>query len=344
LGSEETYPDKQIEALSNHPFTIIGLSDREKFHTGMLAHTLRTLFLTNEAAARELLKKLWGNSAADEGLEKPANIEIKVEHQSIDLVVLVDDKIVLFAEMKFKTTLSKGQLDKYQKKFPEAKGVLLGLFPERREFENKIPSLVFPSIVSSFFAQDANSEWLSGDEDEIILIRMWVKYLRHLSELTCWFTQQGCGAILDTAKFGEDLKKLKLRGIFERCRFDLIAKAVKKMGCGIQPEKSNTHGRALLTYRTDGGKGFPFGLQWQAGSLKLFVTDKSYEKNSPTKARDAFLHCLAIKFCDEFSQCKWKMNRQGKFRSVTVERWDVFDDIGEHSKGLLKRINFLEGR
>lgn len=100
MNNEHQAITDAFEKLQKHPYTVISLSDREKFHTGMLAFMINKLDQTSKVI---VIEQLWGVALQkDEG-----EITAEVEWQSIDLIVQQNKKIVLWAEAKFKTTLSR---------------------------------------------------------------------------------------------------------------------------------------------------------------------------------------------------------------------------------------------
>ena len=107
--------DKIAEAfdgINDHPYTLISLSDREKFHTGMLAYVINHL---DPEIQVTLIEKLWGEILS----KNDGKITAEVEQNSIDLIVKQNGEVAAWAEAKFKTTLSAGQLEKYRDKLPE---------------------------------------------------------------------------------------------------------------------------------------------------------------------------------------------------------------------------------
>ena len=117
---------KAFENLIDHPFTIIQMSDREKFHTGLLQYALKEY--------PQLYKLIF---------DIDGEFKSELEFKSIDLYIYESStnkkKPYVLVESKFKTGLhfSKTkngevkQIQKYADKYKSAsKGYLISLFPE----------------------------------------------------------------------------------------------------------------------------------------------------------------------------------------------------------------------
>ena len=92
-------------------------------------------------------------------------------------------------------------------------------------------------------------------------------------------------------KIKNDLNNIKLKGIFERYRLNLIKKSIEDElsidlkdklieGAEIwkkpEPEKNyiiigNTHGNASISFVLKTERKNSYGIQWQAGSVKIFI-------------------------------------------------------------------------
>jgi hypothetical protein len=332
-----------VTRLLEHPFTIIGLSDREKFHTGLLAHTLRSFLRIDRDLGIELISKLWGTDNSLAELQNAEKIEVFVEEKSVDLGIRTEKEVILFAEMKLKTRLADHQLREYRAKYPRAVGVVLGLLREPTG-QSDISSRPFPRIVSQLLEVKPFAKYLSeADADSVILIRMWREYLMSLSDLAVQFEMAALAELMDPNKLEEMLRSLKLKGIFESYRYRLIRSKLERLKTSAAIREFNTNGNAGLHMFYSGG--LPFGLQWQAGSLKLFVEDPTYKKGRVSKRRDELLQNLTREFCREFGLNQLeKLNRNGKFRSASVERWNIFENCEERANLLNERLRFLDAR
>ena len=274
-----------FEGLQNHPFTDIQLSDKEKFHTGMLK------LLLDVFKSLELEHGLWEVNSKDY-----SNFEYVLEKNSIDLYAKEGGEETI-VESKFKSGLhlSKvngervSQLAKYVKSRPEAKnGVVVSLFPEPErdlQVEEWLLKLKVESEIKEFkniqFTESVHTrldELLSllesdknfkgkiepKDAEKISLLKLWNSYLCHLKKLVDYFEEHGedlCG-IDQPDIFKVNLERIKLKGIFERQR---MIQVQKKVNDSIENEEislleslkkendhgsigiiDNTHGNALI--------------------------------------------------------------------------------------------------
>jgi len=329
-----------ISRLKEHPFTLIGLADREKFHTGLLAHALRCSIDRDRGSAIDIVSELWGDHIAASQLQRAQKIEVFVEEGSVDLGIRVDGDVAYFAEMKLKTGLADHQLKKYKHKHPDACGVVLGLFSEETGHED-IASRKFPDIISSSFKMPPISDELDeAKQDSLILLRMWKDYLSALANVSGQFEKAGLGPIEGAERLKEDLRTLKLKGVFEAFRYRLILAEVQKRNCPGSAEIFNTHGNAGIHFKFD--RDMPFGLQWQAGALKLFVEDPRFKNGVSSDLRDARLEQLAEKYVSHFGLAKRiLLGRPGKFRSVTVDRWSIFEPCKERIEKIVDGLVYL---
>jgi len=355
-----------ITRLKDHPFTLIGLSDREKFHTGLLAHLLRRLSERDPEQFTRLIGLLWSGARAGEAFKCINNaiaakadqrITVTVEEKYLDLAIKVDARVTLLAEMKLKTTLSKDQLKNIETKWRGEAKTLLGLFPEKVSKTSGFGRARFAYSISEFFDGVPIGSALFVDADEAALFRMWSDYLRNLDKVSSWFTRFDGKAVPNSKSFEEDLRALRLKGIFQWHRLEWIRRKFDDKRITIK--HFNTNGGAGLDfYVGKSAGGFCKGLQWQWKSLKLFLIDENFPKHSGE--RDTALEKLATEFINEFglerpnsqsqsgSNAKTaaspNLNRNGKFRSVTVENWDIFGNLAPCQGKLMNYLNFLSKR
>lgn len=412
--------DTAFNAIEKHPFTIISLADREKFHTGMIA------FLLNEIDASsqlKLIKKLWGEENCD-ALKISAASKLKcfVEQDSIDLVIKDQEneknEIKLWAEMKFKTTLSEGQIDKYKEKTPDdSVGALFALLtdvdniPELQGKDGKqrpFNEIAFHEAILDFNNDNPLVNFISNkvedrQRDKIALVRLWLEYLGFIKKLTDFTKDAGLNPI--EGGFANKLHKIKLKGIFEHYRYSLFRKELENLIKTNEDRKTiekfkinqfNSHGNSGIEYvihpypdiideNKDNSKKtklptrdyhMSFGLQWQAKSLKLFVTmakvreytNDRLERYAPLERenisnnRDKKLGILYHKFAGEqwVNEGSKRNNSEGSlFKSYTIEKWDIFEpklragdpnagkdglvSLTELAASLWKRLPFLAG-
>ena len=332
--------EKAFEALKQHPFTLISLADREKFHTGMLAFTINQLA---SEARLVLLRSMWGEKACDSLTgDETEKLRAFVEQNSIDLVVKVGREVKLWAEMKFKTTLSKSQIEDYRNLHPSAKGALFALFTGVETIPADFMEICFHEKVLGM-----KTSILDGvaDPDSKTLIRLWIKYLSEIQSFTRYVVDTDGNPILEE-KFSENLSTIKLKGIFEHYRHSVFKKSLETWWKGDTTRSAipkvnqfNTHGNAAIEHTvfpfsqdpegeigseaTD-GKHLSYGLQWQGGSLKLFVVSKDREGDIDRNKKLEKLH-------EVFHEKKWvhvklrKSLKEVEFRSHTIENWDIFN-------------------
>ena len=351
-----------FDKLQKHPYTLISLSDREKFHTGMLAFVINKLDQTSKIF---IIKQLWGVELPQEDGEVTAD----VEWQSIDLIVRQNKKIVLWAEAKFKTTLGREQIAKYEEKLPrqskDAKGVLFALFTEVDLASGGIDEVAFHNVIIEH--QKFILSHIKGDCE--VLVRLWVQYLEPIQVLTRYIKEIGVNSVSWTGNihgsFSDNLYRIKLKGIFEHYRHSVFRENVEGLikerindSVGLLiPNQFNSHGNSGIEYvvypfdnQTNGDRKLHpdnanghmrYGLQWQAGSLKLSIDvakenfytarwakSKKLKLADVRSTRDAKLLALYGKFL----ALNWADKRLGrnnksgtKFKSYTIAKWDIFN-------------------
>ena len=333
--------------LRNHPYTLLHLSDREKFHTGFLAFCLKRYkptFFYSMFGRRDPLPDLL----------------VDVEYQSMDIVVREskDPKIYLAAaEVKLKTDLHDDQVRKYRKKIGKhAVARVIGLFPPTEANEQELKQRGFPYEGLTEKIPGWVEEQIRGESDPEIkcIFTLWVGYLRDLGVLRSYFVEKG------TESIGQDivdaLDDIKLKGIFERYRHGLITSQLQdlrfreelgKDGEGKGPlDIGNSHGNGILDLYTiprpkKKGEGVQMGLQWQAGQLKLFVHHKK-----DSESRNKLLKGIAEKIKSSGKlDFEVKPNKEGRFRSVTLidKGWDILkDDISDKHQTLREVYEMLD--
>jgi hypothetical protein len=336
------------DALRNHPYTLLSLSDREKFHTGFIAYCLRRYRPT-------LFKRLFDSN------EYPETID--VEQDSIDLVVKgAKGRYLGIAEVKLKTDLHDEQLDKYNGKVlanlknlkikNDAVGrIVIGLFSPVDERQLNEASFTFVDLTETL--RGLIVEELLKEQDSVIrtLIGLWTGYLEGLDSLKSYFIQTGTGSI--NGEVPGMLETIRLRGIFERYRHRLVADNLRNSAPDLVDldkegggpiDISNSHGNGILDMYVLPRKGkVQFGLQWQAGTLKLFI---HHQKESPRRNE------LLLSIAEEIVKSgvvpeipNPTLNRKGVFRSVTIGEvgWNVLsDDISNSHCKLIEIFRRLQ--
>jgi hypothetical protein len=337
-----------IEQLVKHPFTLLSLSDREKFHTGFLAYLINEhecgVTIANEIFAV-------GNKSPE--WNKP--IKALVEYDSVDLLLCQCNEFgkeacgtfskpcepkkyaIALAEVKLKTDLHSDQLEKLKQKIKKDVPIyLISLFPTTEPVSDTVAYTCFdlcniPDILSIHCDIPSIGEpSIVGMPDDSALpdntkalLSLWSAYLNWLKFVVDYFIEQEMKAI--DPKIVNGLRSIKLLGIFQRYRFSLIKKALQQNGRKVEAIIHNSHGESLLHIFFLSNK-YQVGLQWQYGILKLFI--ESDQAKDPE--RDQLLVCLAKKLGVDK-----KLNRDGKFRSITWrDDWDVMGDISRLGKEL----------
>ena len=236
MNNEEDHP------LEKHPFTQIQLSDREKFHTGMLKLTLD---LFQKEAYEGIFGKKFANNLFTSEVKE---IETCLEENSVDLSIKKDEKVFAIIESKFKTGLHysnyKGekisQLEKYALNNPKTEhGFVVSLFPEEEE-DLKIQSkqkakihefkkIRFTKEVLDYLkglAAEDRWEKIQDDPSKPLII-LWKSYLEGLEEILNLFEKNKNP--LDRITFKEEkedikscLSNIKLKGVFEGYRMNQV--------------------------------------------------------------------------------------------------------------------------
>jgi hypothetical protein len=378
-----------FKGLQEHPFTYIQLSDKEKFHTGMLK------LLLDVFKSLEKEHGLWDVDSKDY-----SNFEYVLEKDSIDLYAKEGGEETI-VESKFKSGLhlSKvrmasqtkivSQLAKYVSKKPEAKnGVVVSLFPEREQdldVKDWLPELSEESEIKEFkniqFTETVHNRLVDllselesdkgsrgkiepNGEGKIALLQLWKSYLKDLKELVDYFEgHQKDLRRIEQSNFGVTLKRIKLKGIFERQRmiqiqqkvYELIKDKERRLLELFEYESDhkavgrigNTHGNAQLhlaippNIKNNNLK--DFGLQWQNNSLKFFIE----RKNGNTKDDFQYSREKALKKWGKKlkqvvdPQADIKNPSSGKLASVSIMKPEVFGSIESFPATLVLGLKFL---
>ncbi len=373
--------ENALKKLKEHPYTQIQLSDREKFHTGMLKITL-------DVFQKEAYEGIFGDKFANE-LYNPEDSEIKtyLEENSVDLSIKKGKEVYAIIESKFKTGLHYSnyknrrvsQLTKYALNNPKTKhGFVVSLFPEQNEDlkispEEKTQIKVFKkrTYTDDVLRFLKNTSSKLPDDPRVPLITLWTNYLKDLKIVVDEFKSIKLKGIPNNEDVKKLLSEVKLKGVFEGFRMSQVKQELEKelkekntikqvLQTGAQIWKKldtennyiilgNTHGNASLSLvMTDEHKSISYGIQWQAGIVKVFIQPegKNLEKwrkdNAWGKLRQEILKNLIELFESEWSGDKMKINKEGKFRSITVMEKELFTDISAMPELLSERIAFLK--
>jgi hypothetical protein len=361
-----------LKKLKVHPFTQIQLSDKEKFHTGMLSYALN-----NHPSLFESIFML--------GSE---NYVASVEEDSIDLLIRekVDENegkgnLKLIVESKFKTGLHKSktpknnkpiygdkvnQLVKMQLSNPGLGGddysgyYLLSLFPEKLMDgihlirPNKLVSIQFTNTVLD------ELDKVNANANNDALIPLWIDYLKNLKVLVDYFIENEMNCInlknLDSdISLSGLLKDIKLNGVFESYRYGLVQQKVEEKlsdeikkslmkSCNNRNELEqvgelfNSHGNGGLHYALAmEEKTKSFGIQWQ-GALKLFI-----ETSNPSSKNGVSEICKILNFERTVKKNDaLKDPSSGKFSSLTSkDNWDIYGNLFDKPEEIVEYLESL---
>jgi hypothetical protein len=353
---------KVFENLIDHPFTIIQMSDREKFHTGLLHYALKKY------------PKLYKLIFDIEG-----KFESELEFKSIDLYIYESTnkkKPYVLVESKFKTGLhfSKTkngevkQIQKYADNYKDAsKGYLISIFPETENLKINDHGFIkeYKNISFTGDILTVLERILEGDsKEEYPLLDLWVSYLKELKIIIYFIKKQQLESLnLNIYNNNKDFEyysdKLKLSGLFENYRLNLIKEEIneaikqeKKVVCFEKKDYKyfsridNTRGNALLHYEkkfeNPPHKDFiSFGIQWQTDKIKFYIRSKNKKVN---KIRDEYLIKSGKLLQDKVfpDGIDLKLNPNGKFKSISLHKHSMFDDLTEIPNKIIELLNCLE--
>ena len=247
---------KIMDNLLQNPFTSIHVIDKEKFHTGMLK------LLLEYSQAKNIEHRLFKNNISDK-------LECNLEANSVDLLVTqkrhTQEKHTTIIEAKFKTGLHETkyknkvvpQIQKYAYTHPKAnEGIVVSLFKESTDLSIEKHKFIkqFKNITFTNQVLDLINEALKHSNEDSIhvynLLIIWGNYLTDLKDIVNEFEKQKLNLIaIENLK--KDLQKLRLKGVFQQYRMNLVKEKVDKL---INSEKiskgklGNTHGNAFLHY------------------------------------------------------------------------------------------------
>ena len=345
---------KILHNLVQNPFTSIHVIDKEKFHTGMLK------LLLEYCQANKIEHKLFKNNT----LHK---LECDLETKSVDLLVTqvsyTKEIHITIIEAKFKTGLHVtdyknkvvSQIQKYAYTHPEAsEGIVVSLFKEstdlsieKHEFIKQFKNITFTNQVLDLI----NKALKHSNKDSIHvynLLVIWGNYLKDLKGIVNEFEKQKLNLIaIKNLKY--NLQKLRLKGVFQQYRMNLVKEKVDKL---INSEKiskgklGNTHGNAFLHHEITFGKNdFNFekyGIQWQNGKLKFYIELKN--KGNKIERRDSALKEIGTFLHDNFFKenvLPKNVNRNGKFKSFNIAKVEEFSDLNKLPNQMADSLNYL---
>ena len=219
------------------------------------------------------------------------------------------------------------------------------------------------------FLKNTNSKL--PDDPRVPLITLWTSYLKDLKIVVDEFKSIRLEGIPNNENVKNLLSEVKLKGVFEGSRMSQVKQKLEgilhdtikqdlQTGAEIwkKPDVKNnyiilgnTHGNASLSLvMTDEHKSISYGIQWQSGIVKVFIQPegKNLEKwrkdNTWGKLRQEIFENLIALFESEWSGDKMKINKEGKFRSITVMEKELFTDISAMPELLSERIAFLKNQ
>jgi hypothetical protein len=336
--------------------TLIGLSDREKFHTGMLAYLFKK---------KELKKILLGSlfNIDDQSAEQ---WEVFVEEDSIDMGFKSKASLPLLIEVKLKSSTTIEQIKKYSTKLNNKryKGepgrfYLLGLLEplivvnKSSNYINTLVNLsenksevIIPQPISYGYLYDILNANLKDIYNELStqeagFYQLWIHYLEKLKRLSEIFKNAEEENKLNqiSSKQKKEIESLRLIGGFERFRFEqlfMLLKQGNNLSNLCTYHFGNTHGRALfeINIGVTNDRVEKIGLQWQNDVVKLFICNKDKPKKKDEKRDEILIGWFEelktnfenrINF-EENSKIN-KENQLTKFRSVNLFKKPVFDEL-----------------
>lgn len=340
-----------LQNLKQHPFTSIQLTDKEKFHTGMLK------LLIEHAASIKLERDLGLIYKHSNG--KPT---CELELNSVDLLVKQNSTTTI-VESKFKTGLHlssyKGEKDsqitKYAMQHSEAQyGVVVSLFKEKSDLSIKkhkhiseFKNITYSKEVLQFL--NDTLEQSKEKNDHYFLLKLWGKYLSHLKALVEEFEKKVLDSINNTTNLQIGLQQIKLKGVFQQFRMSLVATEVSRKS-EYKGILGNTHGNALLHYEFKFSKKShnleKYGIQWQNGKIKFYIELEKKPKESNEDLRDKALGIIGSDLFDKFFkplgyESAKSSNRSGKFKSRNIADIDEFGDLNNVAGVLVECLNYL---
>ena len=152
---------------------------------------------------------------------------------------------------------------------------------------------------------------------------------------------------IENLKIG--LQKLRLKGVFQQYRMNLVKEKVDKLMNSEKISKGklgNTHGNAFLHHEIIFGKNdFNFekyGIQWQNGKLKFYIELKN--KGNKIERRDSALKEIGTFLHDNFFKenvLPKNVNRNGKFKSFNIAEVEEFSDLNILPNKMADSLNYL---
>lgn len=345
---------KIMNNLVQNPFTSIHVIDKEKFHTGMLK------LLLEYCQANNIEHKLFKNNT----LHK---LECELETKSVDLLVkqksYTKEIHITIIEAKFKTGLHVtdyknkvvSQIQKYAYTHPEAsEGIVVSLFKEstdlsieKHEFIKQFKNITFTNQVLDLI----NKALKHSNKDSIHvynLLVIWGNYLKDLKGIVNEFEKQKLNLIA-IEKLKDNLQKLRLKGVFQQYRMNLVKEKVDKLINSDKISKGklgNTHGNAFLHHEITFGKNdFNFekyGIQWQNGKLKFYIELKN--KGNKIERRDSALEEIGTFLHNNFfkeNELPKNVKRNGKFKSFNIAKVEEFSDLNILPNQMADSLNYL---
>ena len=321
-----------------------------------------------------------------------SEIKTCLEEYSVDLSIKNGEKVFAIFESKFKTGLhySKmkiegesqdvNQLEKYARKNSNTEyGFVISLFEEEKlEIDIKgvaiteFTPLTFTNQILKFLLCFNYEDY---DDPTIALVELWISYLKELKIVVDEFEKIQLEGISNHKEVKKLLTDIKLKGIFERHRLNIIKNIIKnniedliieedlknklmegaKIWGKPEPENNyiiigNTHGNASISFVFKTEKENSYGIQWQAGSVKIFIDIPVVEMR---KDRHKQLNSLVgelknLKYVEGkadmlIEDLKFaEINEKNKFQSITIIKKEIFEDIRKMPDTLIRILKILK--
>lgn len=344
--------ESTINELKEHPFTSIQLSDKEKFHTGMLK------LLIEYAASIEHKSDL--QLFTNDSFNKPI---CELEQNYVDLLIMHNGTKTI-VESKFKTGLhlsnykgnSMTQIQKYASQHTDAKyGFVVSLFRENNDLHisehkhiKEFKNITYTNEVLQFL-DDTLKQPRKEENSNYFLLKLWSHYLSNLKTLADLFEERALDSI-NIPNLQVDLEKLKLKGVFQQYRMFLINKKVSEISNQHKGVLGNTRGNALLHYEKPFSGNIhnleKYGIQWQNGKIKFYIELYNKPLNSIEDSRDKALDKMGSDLFEMFfSPLEYEKpafsRRSGKFKSINIADQDEFGDINNVAQVLVNCLDYL---
>jgi len=337
--------EKAFAELNCHPFTVIQMSDREKFHTGLLKYALDEY---------EELYEIFGVEG---------EFTSKLEYKSVDLIIRKNKIPYIIVESKFKTHVhnskvkngeSISQLQKYANNNHDAMyGFVISLFPEKNTFLKIKNHKYIDEYKNITFTNEILNILIKIKAVKNPLLKIWIDYLKNLKVIVDYVIESKLNSLFDNFELHSD--QLKLSGLFENYRLNLLSNKINKESVNgkfkLFGRIDNTRGNALFHFEKKFDNPFDvnfnaYGIQWQTDKIKFYIILDNINSKPSNKKRIELLREIGVELQEKVLTIpKIKINeiinREGKFRSINIYKRTMFDEINDMPKIICDLLNYL---